>query len=138
MAVERNSLLHVHAGAEPVRRLFSIEPDLRILWAHAGMSTAPDEVRRMLEAHANLWADVSFRGGDILQGDVLHPAWKNLLLAHPQRFMIGSDTYTNSRWEAYEAIIAGHREWLALLPPAAAKAIAHGNALRVLGVKPGR
>ena len=138
MAVQRNILLHVHAGAGPVRKLFSIEPDLRILWAHAGMSTAPDEVRRMLEAHANLWADVSFRAGDILQGNVLHPAWESLLLAHPQRFMIGSDTYTSSRWEAYESLIAHHRMWQALLPPAAAKAIAHGNALRVLGVKPGR
>ena len=135
MALQRNILLHVHAGAEPVRKLFSLQPKLRILWAHAGMTTPPDEIRRMLEAHPNLWADVSFRGGDILQGNVLHPAWEILLLAHKDRFMIGSDTYANSRWEAYEALIARHRKWLALLPPAAAKAIAHGNALRVLGVK---
>jgi hypothetical protein len=135
MAVERKILLHVHARAEPVRKLFSLEPKLRILWAHAGMTTPPDEVRRMLEAHRNLWAEVSFRDGDILQGNALHPAWQSLLLAQTERFMIGSDTYTNSRWEAYEGLIARHRKWLALLPPAAAKAIAHGNALRVLGVK---
>ena len=138
MAVARDVLLHVHAGAEPVRVLFALEPRLRILWAHAGMVTPPEEVRRMMERHANLWAEVSFRAEDILPGKLLDPTWKSLLLAYPERFMIGSDTYTNSRWEVYGSLIASHRAWLGLLPPKAARAIAHGNALRVLGVKAGK
>ena len=47
--------------------------------------------------------------------------------------MIGSDTYTNSRWEAYEAIIADHRRWLARLPAEVARAIAYRNAVRLFG-----
>jgi hypothetical protein len=137
MAVARELVLHVHAGAEPVQALFALEPRLRILWAHAGMSTPPEEIRRMMERHANLWAEVSFRAEDILAGSGLDPTWESLLLAHPERFMIGSDTYTNSRWDEYGALIASHRAWLELMPPKAARAIAHGNALRVLGVKAG-
>lgn len=137
MAVARDILLHVHAGADPVQALFALEPKLRILWAHAGMSTPPEEIRRMMERHVNLWADVSFRAEDILAAKGLDPTWKSLLLAYPERFMIGTDTYTSSRWEDYGWLIASHRAWLGLLPPKVAKAIAHGNALRVLRVKGG-
>lgn len=135
LALQHDILLHVHAGAAPVRALFAQAPGLRILWAHAGMIAPPGEVGRMLDTHANLWAELSFRGDEILNGDGLDPAWRRLLLAHSDRFMIGSDTYVNSRWEAYGALIATHRRWLALLPPQIAKAIAHRNAARVLGVR---
>lgn len=135
LAVARNILLHVHAGAAPVRELFGIEPRLRILWAHAGMVTPPEEVGRMLDAYEKLWAELAFREGEILAGEKLNPAWRKVLKAHPSRFMIGTDTYTNSRWEAYARLVASHRAWLKRLPRKIAAAIAHGNASRVLRVK---
>ena len=135
LALKHDILLHVHGGAAPVSALFAQAPGLRILWAHAGMSTPPGEVGRMLDTHANLWAELSFRGDEILSGDGLDPAWGKLLTAHSDRFMIGSDTYVNSRWESYGALIATHRRWLALLPPDVARAIAHRNAERVFGMK---
>ncbi|MCZ6843673.1 MAG: amidohydrolase family protein [SAR324 cluster bacterium] len=135
MAVARNIHLHVHSGAGPVRVLFELEPRLRILWAHAGLVTPPRQVGAMMERHANLWADLSFRASEIMPGATLDPAWRRLLLAHPKRFMIGSDSYTNSRWRVYGAILAGHRAWLDLLPREVSQAIAHGNAVRVFGLK---
>jgi hypothetical protein len=138
LAVRHGILLHVHAGAAPVAVLFELEPKVRILWAHAGMSTPPGEVRRMMDAHRNLWAELSFREWEILPGGRLDPAWRALLLAHPDRFMIGTDTYANGRWEGYGELVAGHRRWLALMPPEVAEAIAWRNAARVLGVKMGR
>ncbi len=138
LAVARNILLHVHAGAAPVSALFGIEPRLRILWAHAGMVTPPEQVGSMLDRYENLWAELSFREGGILAGERLDPAWRKVLTAHPSRFMIGTDTYTNSRWEVYGSLVAAHRAWLKRLPRKIAAAIAHGNATRVFGVKLGQ
>ena len=55
------------------------------------------------------------------------------MLRHADRFMIGSDTYLTSRWEAYGDLIAQHRAWLAQLPPETARAIAFDNAARLFG-----
>ena len=133
LAVERGLLLHVHADAAPVQALFALEPELRILWAHAGMVTPPAEVRAMLERHPRLWAELSFREHGILGAGSGDPIWRALLIDHAERFLVGSDTYVPSRWEAYEGILADHRRYLALLPPAVARAIAYGNAVRLFG-----
>jgi predicted TIM-barrel fold metal-dependent hydrolase len=132
LAVERGLPLHVHAGAEVIEALFALEPEARILWGHAGFEP-PETVRAVLERHPRLWAELSFQEGSILRGEGLEPAWAALLTGHPQRFLVGSDTYVSSRWEAYEELIADHRRYLALLPPAVARAIAYGNAVRLFG-----
>ncbi len=133
MAVARDIVLHVHAGAEPVRALFAIEPRLAILWAHAGMTTPPEAIGKLLDGHDRLWAELSFRAGDIAPEGRLDPAWRARLLRHADRFMIGTDTYVPSRWDIYGALVDEHRRWLARLPPAVAEAIAHGNAARRFG-----
>jgi len=46
----------------------------------------------------------------------------------PDRFLLGSDTWINERWERYGEIMAGYRAWLAQLPPKIAVQIANGNA----------
>ncbi len=133
MAVARDIVLHVHAGTAPVRALFAIEPGLKILWGHAGMTTPPEAIGRLLDDHERLWAELSFRAGDIAPAGRLDPAWRALLLRHADRFMIGTDTYVPSRWDIYGALVDEHRRWLARLPPAVAEAIAHGNAARQFG-----
>lgn len=133
MAVEHGLLLHVHSDAAPVQALFELEPEVRILWGHAGMVTPEAEVRAMLERHRNLWAELSFREHTILGGGDGDPAWLALLRDHSDRFLFGVDTYVPSRWDAYEAIVATHRRYLALLPPPVARAIAFGNAVRLFG-----
>jgi hypothetical protein len=133
LAVSRGLILHVHAGAAPIRALFEIEPDLRIVWAHAGMGAPPEVVGELLDRYANLRTELSYRAGDIAPGGRLDPAWRDLLLRHSDRFMIGTDTYVIARWDAYRGLVEEHRAWLAQLPPAAARAIAYGNAVREFG-----
>ena len=62
-------------------------------------------------------------GGDLLRG-----AAGTVTAVRPDRFLLGSDTWIPERWAAYGDIMAGYRGWLAQLPPAVAKQIAHGNA----------
>ncbi len=133
LAVSRGLILHVHSDAQPIRALFDIAPDLRILWAHAGMSAPPEVVGELLERYPGLTAELAFRAGDIAPGGRLDPAWRALLLGHAERLMIGSDTYVTSRWGMYADVIEAHRDWLAQLPPEAARAIAYGNAVREFG-----
>ena len=135
LAVARDIPLHVHSGAGPVDALFSIEPGLKILWAHAGFVEPADVVGAMLDRYANLWSEVSFRAHDIAPGGRLSEAWRQLFARHPDRFMIGSDTYVTERWSVYGSLIDEHRNWLDQLPADIAKAIAHENAERVFGVK---
>jgi hypothetical protein len=133
LAVARGLFLHIHAGHSPIRALFEVEPDLKILWAHAGMGAPPEVVGELLDSYATLRTELSFRAGDIAPGGRLDPAWRALLLRHNDRFMIGTDTYVTPRWDVYRGLIDAHRAWLAQLPPEAARAIAYGNAVREFG-----
>src|SRR5262245_26780170 len=133
LAVERDILLHVHSGAGPVRALFALEPKLKILWAHAGMTEPPDVVAEMLDRNARLWTEVSFRSGDIAPAGKLAERWRALFERHPGRVMIGTDTYVTSRWDSYTRIVEEHRQWLMQLPRDLAEAIAYRNAVRVFG-----
>jgi len=133
MAVARDVVLHIHSGALPVRALFAIEAKLKILWAHAGMAAPPGMIRQLLERYPLLSTELSFRADDIAPDGRLDPAWRKLFLDHPGRFMVGTDTYINGRWEIYRELVEEHRRWLAQLPRKVAKAIAHGNAVKLFG-----
>ncbi len=135
LAADRGIHLHVHAGAGPVEALLALRTDLKILWAHAGMSEPPAIIRAVLDRHRRVAAELSFRAGDIVRGDAMDPDWRSLLLRHSDRFVIGTDTYVNAQWDDYPALIAEHRRWLAMLPAKAAEAIAWRNAARLLGIR---
>ncbi|MBI3993794.1 MAG: amidohydrolase family protein [Candidatus Lambdaproteobacteria bacterium] len=132
LAAQRGLLLHVHADAPPIQAIFDHTPGVRILWGHAGMVTPPERVRAMLERHPRLWAELSFRESEVA-AEPEGAAWRALLTDHADRFLVGSDTYANGRWAAYDGIISGHRRYLAQLPPEVARAIAYGNAVRLVG-----
>jgi hypothetical protein len=133
LAVERDIHLHVHSGAEPIRRLFALEPRLKILWAHAGMIEPPQVVGPMLDQFKQLWTEVSFRAAAIAPGGRLDPAWRDLFLKHPDRFLVGTDTYVTARWGSYLDLIEEHRAWLAQLPRDVAEKIAYRNAVALFG-----
>ncbi len=137
LAIENDIFLHVHAPAGPIRAMFEMDPRLKILWAHAGMTEPSEVVADMLESFPRLWTEVSFRAGEISQGESLDPSWRTLMLRHRDRIMIGTDTYVAGRWDGYEGLIAEHRQWLAQLPPEVARAIAYDNAARLFGAGPG-
>lgn len=131
LAIERDLYIHVHSDHKAVEKIFSYEPDVKILWAHAGMSDPPDVVSKMLTRFKNLWVDISIREYEIAPGGQLDPDWEKLFMDHPGRITIGSDTWVNSRWDNYEEIIAFDRSWLAQLPREIARKIAFENAQRL-------
>jgi hypothetical protein len=118
-------LLHAHSDADAVERLFKLDPDAHILWAHAGFER-PERVRELLRKHKNLWADLAFRT-DHGSGGQPPPEWRAAFLEFPDRFMVGTDTYVAERWHYVPEHAAWSRAWLATLPPDVARRIAYQN-----------
>ncbi len=124
-ARERGLVLHSHSDAEAIERQFLQWPDARILWAHAGFDR-PEHVRELLKKHRRLWCDLAFRS-DHAPGGTPDPDWQALFVAFPDRFMVGTDTFTPERWPFVVEHARWSRQWLAQLPPAVAERIAWRN-----------
>jgi Amidohydrolase len=135
LARQRGLFLHCHCDAEAVEILLGLGADLRILWAHAGMSSGPDVVGRLVARHRNLSVELALRT-DVAPGGRLDPDWRALFLQYPDRFMVGTDTWTPSRWNDVPAAQAAVRVWLRQLPPDIAARIARENAERLAAGKP--
>jgi len=139
VAKDRNLYIHIHSGWEPVAFFYTLDPGLKIIWAHAGMSEPPAIVERMMEKHATLYADTSYREHDILNPDgTIDPDWRRVLERFSDRFMVGSDTWVNGQWDNYEDLIATNRQWLRHFSRPIAEKIAYRNAERLFGRKVGR
>ena len=131
LAKQHQLLLHAHSDADAVERLFRQDPNARVLWAHAGFD-APARVREMLRKYQNLWADLAFRT-DHAPGGKLAPEWREAFLEFPDRFMVGTDTFTPERWHYVPEHASWSRGWLAELPPDVAERIAHKNGEALFG-----
>jgi hypothetical protein len=118
-------ILHAHSDADAIERLFAQDPDARVLWAHSGFD-APDRVRALLRRHRNLWCDLAFRTEQGSSGKV-PPEWRAAFEEFPDRFMVGTDTFTPERWQYIVEHAAWSRAWLADRPPALAERIAWRN-----------
>ena len=138
LAAERHIVIHLHSGAKPVQLFYELEPGLTIIWAHAGMSEPPEVIGPMLERYPKLYADTSYREHDILVHGDIEPRWRDLIMRYPDRFMVGSDTWANSQWENYEALIDMNRRWLSKFPRQVAEKIAYRNAEALFGRKVSR
>jgi hypothetical protein len=134
-AVANNLYLHAHADDEAVEILMRHNPRAQIIWAHTGFSLAPDRVAAMLIKYPKLWGELSYRSGIVDGSGKLTPQWRVLFQRYPDRFLLGSDTWVPERWASYGDIMDGYRAWLAQLPPAVAKQIAHGNARALFAEK---
>ena len=62
--------------------------------------------------------------------------WRSLFARFPDRFLLGSDTWINERWFAYDGLMKGYRAWLVQLPGDQAQKIANGNAKRLFAGRP--
>ncbi len=133
MVTARGLYIQPHANARVLEALLKIEPRLKVIWAHAGFDEPPASISAMMDTYPNVSADLSFRANDIFDGEEIDPAWRDLLVRHADRFMVGSDTFLNERWQEYEALIANHRSWLSLLPRDIAEKIAFRNAQELFG-----
>ena len=126
LAWAKGLFLHVHSDAEAVRRIFAQDPEARILWAHAGFDS-PANVRSLLQHYTTLWCDLSFRGELAAHGR-LDAIWRGLFLDFPDRFLVGTDTYTPERWQEVADHARWARRWLSTLPTEVARQIAYRNA----------
>ncbi|MET3375316.1 hypothetical protein ABIC89_004385 [Variovorax boronicumulans] len=140
MAEEKKLAVLAHVDDVAVDLLMANAPSkgraLRLIWAHTGIGGTPVErVQAMLERYPLLMGELSYRPGLTCEGGRLCPEWRALILKHPDRFMVGSDTWVNQRWSAYDEIMRGYRTWLGDLPPAVAQRIAWGNAAALFDLR---
>ncbi|MDP1567103.1 MAG: hypothetical protein Q8L91_12710 [Polaromonas sp.] len=138
LAREHKLFLHSHSDADAIERQFRQDPGARILWAHSGFD-APEKVREMLRKHKNLWADLAYRSDHASQGKV-DAGWRAAFLEFPDRFMVGTDTFTPERWHYVVEHANWSRAWLADLPRDVAERIAWKNGQALFGslLKPPR
>jgi len=135
MAKARDIVIHVHSGTEPVRWLYGLDPDVKMIWAHAGLSEPASAVHALMSEFSALYADTSLREHAILGGSDggLDPEWEKIVMDFQDRLMIGSDTWVNSQWDRYSDIMASNRLWLSKLPRDVAEKIAYRNAEKLFG-----
>ncbi len=131
MARERRLFLHSHSDAEAIERQFRQDPGARILWAHSGFEP-PEKVREMLRRHRQLWCDLAFRSEHATGGKV-DAGWRAAFLEFPDRFMVGTDTFTPERWYYVVEHAKWSRQWLADLPRDVAEKIAWRNGESLFG-----
>jgi predicted TIM-barrel fold metal-dependent hydrolase len=131
LARQYGLMLHAHADADAIDRLFGQYPEAKILWAHAGFEPA-ERVREMLRKHRNLWADLAFRS-DQAAGGTVSPEWRAAFEEFPDRFMVGTDTFVPERWHYVPEHAAFSRGWLADLPADLAEKIAWKNGEALFG-----
>ncbi len=135
LAERRHLAVLAHADDDAIVRLFAHAPGARIIWAHTGIGGVPvARVRALLAAHPTLMGELSYRPGLTDAQGRLAPAWKALFAEFPDRFVIGSDTWINARWDAYESLMTDARRWLGDLDPETARRIGWGNAAALFGL----
>jgi hypothetical protein len=133
-AVAKNLVLHAHCDEEALELLFAHNPKARIIWAHTGFSTPLARVEELFGRYPELRGELSYRW-DVSDGGTLTPEWRAFFTRHAERFLVGSDTWVNQRWQSYPETMATYRNWLGQLPPAVAERIAWKNGARLFGLE---
>lgn len=139
LAEQRDLVVLAHVDDTAVEKLMAHTPTrgqkLRLIWAHTGIGGPPVErVDELMARYPGLVGELSYRPGLVCEDNQLCPAWRALLLKYPARFVVGSDTWVNQRWQHYESLMQGYRQWLGGLPPEAARQIAWDNGARLFGL----
>jgi hypothetical protein len=137
MAHERGLPVMIHGDPAVIDRAYEIEPEALILWAHAGTFPYPPLVRDYLNRYPNLYADLSMRSERLNAGGLMPLDWQDLLIEHADRFLVGVDSFSATRWREIGRHAAEIRNWLGQLPPDVAQRIAFGNAERLFGAPEG-
>lgn len=138
LAEERQLTVLAHVDEAAIDLLMAATPSrgqkLRLIWAHTGIGGAPPaRVDALLAKYPLLMGELSYRPG-LTCGAALCPEWRALLIKHPTRFLIGSDTWVNQRWAYYEDLMKTYRAWLGDLPPAVARRVAWDNGATLFGL----
>lgn len=134
---EKNKLpVLSHVDDVAIDLLMAHAPNARLIWAHTGIGGAPAaRVDALFTRYPTLMGELSYRPGLTCDAGKLCSEWRALLLKYPGRFMIGSDTWVNQRWQYYDELMKGYRTWLGDLPPDVARKIAWDNGAGLFGLK---
>jgi predicted TIM-barrel fold metal-dependent hydrolase len=133
LAAQHGLFLYAHTDAAGIEELLRLYPTVRWLWAHAGLGEPFDTVARVTERNPALMIELSLKY-EVAAGGTLDPRWKALFLRHPDRFMVGTDTWVTSQWDRFAAIREGIRGWLSQLPRDVAEQLAYRNARKFVGL----
>jgi hypothetical protein len=136
LARQHGLFLQAHSDAEAVERIFKQDAGARVLWAHAGFAP-PEKVREMMRRYGGLWADLAIRS-EVGSGGRVNPEWRQAFTEFPDRFLLGTDTWTPGRWNDIVSTAATERAWLADLPTDLAEKIAWKNAEALFVIVPRR
>ncbi len=144
LAEEKNLAVLAHVDDVAIDLLMANTPSkgqkTKLIWAHTGIGGAPvARVNELFAKYPLLMGELSYRPGLTCSDDKgtgrLCPEWRALLLKYPGRFMVGSDTWINQRWQYYDDTMKGYRVWLGDLPPDVARKIAWNNGAALFGVR---
>ena len=135
LAQARGLAVLAHVDDDAIDLLMAHAPEAKLIWAHTGIGGAPvARVRALMLKYPKLMGELSYRPGLTDGNGRLSAEWKTLMLELPGRFLVGSDTWVNARWDSYETLMTQARLWLGDLPPAVARGIAWGNAAALFGL----
>lgn len=132
LAARQGLFLYAHTEAAGIEELVRLYPAVRWLWAHAGLGKPFDAVVRVMERNPSLIAELSLKS-EVSSGGTIDPRWRELFLKHPDRFMVGTDTWVTSQWDRFGTIQTGIRAWLSQLPREVAENLAYRNTLKFVG-----
>jgi hypothetical protein len=126
-----------HVDDTAIDLLMAHARETRLIWAHTGIGgAAAARVDALFTKYPTLMGELSYRPGLTCDGGTLCPEWRALVQKYPTRFMVGSDTWVNQRWQAYDELMKGYRVWLGDLPGDLARKVAWDNAADLFGVRP--
>jgi len=144
LAEQRKLVVLAHVDDAAIDGLLEPTPSrgqkVQLIWAHTGIGGASvQRVRALLDKYPLLMGELSYRPGLVCpqsNGQArLCPEWRALLLDYPTRFLLGSDTWVNQRWQYYGETFGQYRAWLGDLPPEVARNIAWINGARLFGLE---
>jgi len=130
LAREKNLILFAHSDHETIDALLTATPSLTVIWAHGGFDVDSNIIANKLKNNQNLYIELSFREG-ITEEEALTPEWREVFMAYPSRFLVGTDTYIGERWLELPELTDHYQGWLKQLPPDVAEAIAYKNGERI-------
>lgn len=115
--------------------LLSLYPDVPVIWAHGGY-TPLFLARRMLDAHPNLYYELSARTWPrhprspdysiLRDGENVWPEWLQLIESHSDRFLVGTDASHRSA-DSEEMKAQSVQSLLRQLSPATRERVARSN-----------
>ena len=128
LAHEYNQVVMIHGDAAVIDTIYEVAPRLKVIWAHAGAYPYPSLLKDYLTRYPGLYVDLSMRNERIAPEGMLLEDWYDLFMEHPDRILLGMDTFSLNRWQSYGEWAAETRYWLAQLPQDIATELAWNNA----------